>query len=204
MAIFTLIMPITSYAGSIGPYSGSVIDGQTGEPIEGASVFLYWTKLVPRLFEAGSEMIDLRMVYTGKKGRYEIPSLFAGIGPGGRLESTVVIIYEPGYQAYIKTIWHDNLYSEPDQEFKEQNNMVKLRRIPPNFDHYEHYQAIEHALWGIDEYHSPSPAAEDSGTTREEWNKMIVVDQKTIPDKRELLRRAEWEYRLGAEEKYGK
>jgi hypothetical protein len=203
---------MTASAAFLGPYSGTVIDSQTGKPVDGATVFIYWVKSVPQVVQDprlgmlpivvgySSEMIDLRLVYTNKKGEYKIPLLIGNTGLTGRLESTSIIIYQPGYQAYIKTLQHNNPYAKLDLfDFKEKDNVVKFERIPPNFDHRRHYEEIEGALRGIDEYRNDTPQLENAGFNVIEWEKMIAFDKKVIPYKEELLRRAKWEERRGRE-----
>lgn len=195
--IFTTVLILTTHAVSsargIGPYSGQVIDGQTGEPIEGASVLIYWTKLVPQIIESSSETIEVRLAYTDRNGRYDIPRFYANLGLTSFFESTNVIIYEPGYQAYIVTVWHDSPYAKPPISFREKDHVIRLDRIPPNFSHREHYKKIEDALWGIDDdppfyMHPEQPVT---------WEKRlkIYLRLKGFHEKEEFLRRVEWEDR---------
>lgn len=191
-AFMILFSPVVSFALFLGPYSGNVIDAKTGAPVGGASVLFYWEKRVPMPPTGGSpELVDVRLVYTDKKGRYEIPRLSANLGLLGHLESTAVVIYQPGYQAYILRIWHET--ERTDRSFKEKDNTVKLERIPPNFSHKEHYRRIDEALWGIRESYDDSDG-KDSGLT---WEKLLQINLKTHLEKDEFLRRADWEERRG-------
>jgi len=196
--LMIVFLPKVSFAVFLGPYSGTVIDSQTGEPIEGASVLFYWEKRVPTPPSGGSsELIETRLVYTDKKGFYDIPRILANLGLLGFLESTNVIIYQPGYQAYIARIWHDSPYTKPDPSFGTKDNMVKLDRIPPNFNHKEHYQRIDDALRGI----------ETCGWEDRIWGKKLTWEERLrlnvksgILEKEKLLRQAEWEERRGERE----
>ncbi len=194
-AFIVLFSPALSCALFLGPYSGNIIDAKTGAPVEGASVLFYWEKRVPMPPTGGSpEMIDVKLVYTDKKGRYEIPRINANLGLLGLLESTNAIIYQPGYQAYIIKIWRDSTTGEP--AFNTKENIVRLSRIPPNFNHKEHYRRIDEALWGIRESYDDSDG-KDSGMT---WNKLLQINLKTHLEKDEFLRRVEWEERRGLSE----
>ncbi len=42
--LFLVLYPLPSFAVVVGPYSGTVVDSRTGDPIEGASVLMYWIK----------------------------------------------------------------------------------------------------------------------------------------------------------------
>ena len=190
-AFLAVFSPTVSFAIFLGPYSGIVIDSQTGYPIEGASVLFYWEKRVPTPPSGGiSEPIEIRLIYTDKKGFYDIPRILANLGLLGFLESTKVIIYQPGYQAYVATILHDRIDTKPDPSFKPKDNRVKLDRIPPNFDHKEHYRMIEDALSSIHGY-----GWEDRIWGRKlTWEEHLKLNVESgILEKEELLRRAEWE-----------
>lgn len=177
----------------VGPYSGTVTDSQTGEPIEGASVLIYWTKRIPNMGGGSTEHVGTVLVYTDQKGKYDIVKAFYNLGLMGFFESTNMVVYQPGYQAYIKQIWKDNTYSKPDTSFKEKDNVVKVDRIPPNFSHRNHYEKIDEALWGIRDYPYVYPLSQDRMT----WQRLLDMNLKAIPEKEEFLRRVEWEERRG-------
>lgn len=166
-------------AKTLGPYSGTVLDARTGEPVEGASVFFYWTKSVPEMPHARTETIGAELVCTDGEGGYQIPGFSPNLGLMARFESTKVIIYQPGYRAYIKELDYLNPYSKPDPSFKEKGYLVKLDRLPPNFSHEDHTEVIERALWGIREYPSS----------------FKLPDPKGIAEKKKFLERVEWEER---------
>jgi hypothetical protein len=169
------------------------MDSQTGEPIEGASVLIYWTKGIPNVAGGSTEHVGTVLVYTDSKGKYDIAKAFYNLGLMALFESTNIIIYQPGYQAYIRQIYQDNPDSEPSSSFKEKDNMVKLERIPPNFSYREHYDKIGHALWGIHDYPYAYPRREEQMT----WQRLLEINLKAIPEKEEFLRRVEWEERRG-------
>jgi hypothetical protein len=188
--LMIVFLPTICFAVFLGPYSGTVIDSQTGEPIEGASVLVYWTKGVLYVFKMRSEVIEAKLVYTDKKGTYHISRFVPNLGLSGVLESTQIIIYEPGYQAYITEIHHNSPVRETDESFKVRDDIIKLDRIPPNFSHREHYEKIERSLWGLRENDRTDPI---SGKPLS-WEKRMELSLKGgILEKEELLRRAEWE-----------
>ncbi|MBI3755074.1 MAG: hypothetical protein HY265_02795, partial [Deltaproteobacteria bacterium] len=201
-AAILLYLPALSFAGMIGPYSGQVLDSRTGEPVEGASVLFYWVKVIPYPMGKDHETIEARLIYTDKDGKYNIPNFLAILGLTSFFESTNVVIYEPGYQAYIKVIYHSNPFSspweKPDTSFKEKDNIIKLDRIPPNFSHKKHYEKIEHALWGIREYSYGNPTPTEASIT---WERALELNLKEgLLEKEEFLRRVEWEERRGRAE----
>ncbi len=194
-SVFIIIfLPSLSLAVFLGPYSGTVIDSQTGDPIEGATVLFFWGKSVPTPMKAYSEIFEAKLVHTDKKGTYHVDRILPNLGLLGVLESTNVIIYQPGFQAHIVRVWHDSPYTKPDPSFKPEDNMVKLDRIPPNFNYKEHYRMIEDALSSIREY----------GWEDRIWGKKLIWEERLklnvksgILEKEELLRRAEWEENRG-------
>ena len=192
--LFAVLSAAPAFA--LGPYTGTVVDGVTGRPVEGASVLMYWTKTIPQMIESHSETIAARLTYTDRQGRYEIPRVSTNFGLMGMLESTNVIIYQPGYKAYLIRLVLDDPYTRNEPQFKETGNRVSLERLPPGFSHQKQVDAIEQALWGIDEYPYDSPLPPDHIS----WDRMLELKLKGSVEKQELLRRLEWEVRRGQEE----
>jgi hypothetical protein len=197
--ILIVYLPATSFALSVGPYREQVLDSKTEEPIEGASLFVYLTEYIPKLSPAGSyyypELIKSMLVYTDNKGKYSIPITLISTGIKGSLESTSIIVYQPGYQAYvnINSIWN----KKSGGDLKKKDNIILLDRIPPNFDHNKHYERIIHALSEMGDIHIISPIDYDvspKGDTRMAWNKFLDNALLSVP-KEEFLRRVEWENR---------
>ncbi len=174
-----------SHAALLGSYSGKVVDAETGQPLRGASVFIYWTRFVSLYFEGHSELAAAKLLYTDGEGRYRFPAMLKLLNFLDPLDSINIIVYQPGYEAYLKRI---NLgpYSKPDPEFKEEDNIIQLHSIPPDFDYGKQYDALERAFWGIgDWYFFRQKRSWDS-----KYDSLVT---KAYMDKNELLRRAEWE-----------
>jgi len=186
--ILFLLFSTASSALALGPYSGQVVDSWTGEPIAGASVLIYWTKTI--LSPAGSDesFLSLTSAYTDDKGGYLVPKISANLGLLAILDSTYLIIYQPGYEAYTVHVKHFDPYgwSTPPKDFKEKENLVKLDRVPPDFDHKNHYKKITDSLRGVDEYEDIYTGLLATEKPRMTW---------PILEKREFLRRVEWEDR---------
>jgi hypothetical protein len=133
-----------------------------------------------------TDFIKAKLVYTDNNGQYNIPVTMLNTGLLGYLASTDVIIYEPGYQAYIVTI-----YRGSDKQFKQINNIVKLDRIPPNFDYEEHYDHIARVLAGIESHYDILPSQESSAAL----DRIIRMDLQGVHLREEFLRRVKWEER---------
>lgn len=100
-----------------GPYEGSVIDADTGEPIEGVVVLGEWSK--ERITPGGavSEYYDARETVTDKNGEFSIP------GQGLLIASNVtpmdVLIFKAGYEYIGMMTW-----KELKKIFKNENDRV--------------------------------------------------------------------------------
>lgn len=191
-AIFLALACSTSAFGrTIGPYTGRVIDNNTGKPISGASVLIYHIKTIPAPLGGGTDLpLQVSLVYTDNDGKYNVQARKANMGLIAFLDSTHVIIYEPGYVAYIVRMIHhaSHVWAKKIQHFKDQDNLVKLQRIPSNFDHRAHYKKIDRALDNLYE--------NETGFTDAAQTKLRMTGP--ILEKREFLRRVEWEKRRPA------
>lgn len=85
-----------------GPYMGKVVEKGTGEPIEGAVVFIRFYTQTGNLGGSTSHFADAVEVLTGKDGEFEIPAqtvedfrILAGWEQDG-----IVIVFKPGYGVY--------------------------------------------------------------------------------------------------------
>jgi len=163
--------------------TGTVIDAATGKPVQGASVLVYWTKSVLRPpIEAGSELVKARLAETDHDGRYHIDGIIKLLGAFEFKGDTVLIVYQPGYCVQI-----EQEYRGDSKVIIKEGNLIKLERIPPDFDHGKHYEEIEDALRGVDDYSYMLP---DGSVT---WNSAKNSALNGQPEKQELLRRAYWE-----------
>jgi len=189
--LLCLIAPLPSIAEMLGPYSGMVLDETTGKPIEGASVLFYWRKRIVH-FEGSTDLIDAKLTYTKASGKYNLSAVFANTGlPGGLgLDSTHVIIYQPGYQVYIL----DNPYAKPDPDFRNSGNVVTLERIPPDFDHKAHYERIEHSVDLLERRDDYSEKKDVS------WEGILKSGLRMPLEREQFLRRVEWEQRRSGRE----
>lgn len=189
--LMLVLLPASAFSTMVGPYTGQVLDSLTGEPIQGASVLINWDRSIPTPAGSISELIKITLAYTDDHGTYKIPRQFLNVGLIAGLDSTNLIIYQPGYQVSMNVSWEGDLPTPIKT-----NAIVKLKRIPPNFDHKKHYEKIidairmgeTHIIPPID-YHPFS-----KGDTRMTWSKFIDKALLSAPAD-EFLRRVEWEKR---------
>ena len=130
-----------------GSFSGRVIDGATGEPIEGAVVTYAWRfgGVFDESWAASYETV------TDKEGKYFIPNQRVKRHTilEGSLNPEMVLIYKNNYAVY--DIWRE--YGKPtigrswgyprkDQLYSQKNNLVKLYPWKEDESHYKHLDYI--------------------------------------------------------------
>lgn len=191
--ILIALFPTASFALSIGPYTGQVIDSRTGEPVIGASFLIYWIKKIPRPMGSTDLLLKVTLTYTDNEGRYHVPASKANLGLTAVLDSTHIVIYQPGYEVCILEVTHFDPYgwAKNPKNFKKTGNLVKLDRVPPHFDHKAHHKKITRALDGLDEYEYVY-----IGFLPTEKPRMTGP----ILEMREFLKRIEWEERRSLHE----
>jgi hypothetical protein len=191
-----LLAPSIAFGGPVGPYTGRVVDGHTGEPVQGASVLVYWEKVIPVPMARSSEIAGVKLVYTDPEGRYEIPLTLLNMGLLGVLDETHFLIYAPGYEAYM--VEEDARRTKGRPDFRSSGNLVTLGRIGPNFDHRGHWESMERALWGLDANIFRDLRHEDRATTPTDSLELRMMG---VVEKAEFLRRIEWEKSMTATER---
>ena len=110
-----------------GPFQEQVVDLETGQPIPGAVLAVWW-KVVPNLVAGTQEFYAAREAITGPDGRFEIPRLSVppwqlGVQPGQ------VTLFAPGDK------WEATVVTPPDgQEFVD-STVAQMRRLKTPEEH---------------------------------------------------------------------
>lgn len=78
-------------------YEGQVLDIETKEPIEGASVVAIYMTEVLTPVQTTSNTIEVREAVTDIEGRFKLPSYTTIVMPFSRKDETTFVIYKPGY-----------------------------------------------------------------------------------------------------------
>lgn len=81
------------------PLTSQVVDAETGQPLEGAVVLVYWTRCWPSPGGwAGCTFYDAEETVTGPDGRYRIRSRFTYTIPLiTQVRFAELVIFKPGY-----------------------------------------------------------------------------------------------------------
>lgn len=132
LLIFTMLFLIS---GCYAEITGTVIDAETGEPIEGAVILVEWTKK-HGLGLTYTESYKVIEAVTDKDGKVTISGVFS---PFVRPPS--VTVYKKGYAAwnnqYIFPTW------ERRKDFKYQDEtVIRLEQFKKEFSHYDHVSFI--------------------------------------------------------------
>jgi hypothetical protein len=108
--------------------SGTVVDGDTDKPIEGAVVHVEWTKTkgIPGL--TYGETYKIAETVTDKEGNFKILKfLMPPVNP------PTVLVYKRGYVGW------NNEYIFPNYaRRKEMGNVIKMIKFKPDYTHYGH------------------------------------------------------------------
>jgi hypothetical protein len=156
-----------------------------------------------------SDLIHSLHLLTDENGAFGIQAIYKELEPGSFLESSTVIVYHPGYQVFIKKFRN----RDAGDVFKTKDSIIRLERIPPNFDHNAHYHQIVGAMSEMgktpvippmsydDNFMDAAPSLSpllddntDAGGKRMDWNLFIEKSLLRIPFE-SFCRRFEWENR---------
>ena len=85
-------------AGAAGPWKAQIVDAETGQPLDGVVVLMYWIKYTggPAGW-AGGEFYDAEEVVTGQDGRFVVPSRWIFTLNPFKKVTREMVIFTPGY-----------------------------------------------------------------------------------------------------------
>lgn len=142
---FTLCLSATSWGRSM--VTGKVVDAKTGDPIEGAAIYIYWEKsrLGPPGLGPKTEIVEIAEDQTDAAGKFTIPKYWTWF------KHYVMAIYKKGYVCWSTRKIFPSLQERTD--FKLKSGMViKLERFR------EEYSKVKHARFTrISAMHRPMP-----------------------------------------------
>ncbi len=110
---------------SDGPYSGKVVELDTGKPIEGAVVAGRW---YVGLFINTVTFCDARETVTDNNGEFELPKGWCIGPPVAKMSPADVVVFKPGYLGYPPIGNTDEAHLFTGHEFgdKNQYNFIRL------------------------------------------------------------------------------
>jgi hypothetical protein len=96
------------------PITGTVMDRETGEPLEGAVVATVYDIRVPGLAGSIAYRLDFKETVTDQEGRFRTPWMFAW-RPWSLLaileKSPTLVVFKPRYESFVTY----NIFEEPRQ-----------------------------------------------------------------------------------------
>lgn len=127
---------------SSGCYAGitvTVVDAETGEPIEGAVIMVEWTKLEGMIGLTNTKSYKVVEVLTNKKGKARISGVYS---PSPDLRS--FLVYKKGYVAWS----YDYIFPDYKKrtDFKWNSRVIKLERFKPEYSYNKHTSFISSTI----------------------------------------------------------
>ncbi len=145
-AILSLLLILT-ISGCYPEITGTVLDAETGAPIEGAIVFVQWTKTKGLPGLTYHEIYKILEVETDKDGKFTISGTLSPF-----VDSPEVVIYKRGYIAWRNDFIFPGWKKRTD--FKYQNDiLIKLEKFKEGSSHKEHLDFIDYGV----SYHMSDP-----------------------------------------------
>lgn len=149
MVALTLCLSATAWGRSL--VTGKVVDAQTGDPIEGAVIYICWNKSGsgPPGLGAKTVIVEVAEDQTDAAGKFTIPKYWTWF------KRYQIAVYKKGYVCWSSRKIFPSLEERTD--FKLKNGMViKLERFK------EEYSKVKHARFtDISATHRPMPGIFD-------------------------------------------
>jgi len=143
MRIICSLLLLTSILTTSGCYAemkGIVLDAETGVPIEGAVVFVEWTRTKGLPGLTSTKVHKILEVETGKDGKFAISGTLSPFA-----NPPLAVIYKRGYVAWRNDFIFPGYKKRTD--FKYQKDMViKLEKFQEGFSRKEHISFIGHGI----------------------------------------------------------
>ncbi len=173
-----------------GPFTGRILDGETGKPIAGVSILVSWERFYrdPIVFHGSGEHWEtahMLFLSTNAKGEYRIPRVNIPMGLTSRLASLSLVIYEPGYEVHDARRDYIEHYGRRET-FPPKGHLVRLKHVALDFDHAAHLKRIAELV--------PHLYLQRNRITKQ-WE---PVPERAgggypAPEREEFLRRTAWE-----------
>ena len=92
-----------TFSGAALALEGTVVDKESGKPLEGVFVIAKWSGAAPNPVQASTICLHGEMTITDKQGRFTISSTSGNFNPLIGNRQRTVEIYKPGYQDSVET-----------------------------------------------------------------------------------------------------
>jgi len=116
------------------PITGTVVDAETGKPIEGAVVLVEWT-IKKGIGDKHTESVKVAEVLTDKDGKFDLPGCYRPF-----VESPDLTIYKRGYVAWSSRWIFPDMQNRID--FHWGGNIIKLNQFNEKYSYASHVNFI--------------------------------------------------------------
>lgn len=122
-----------------GPFSGRLIDAESGSAVSGALIYATWSIDRGDALAAPSGFEEY-VTSSDAGGYYRIPALTKKLASGERLAGFQLVAYKRGYVAYRSDRRFDDF--GPRLDFAQRENLVPMRRWQSHHSHARHLRYI--------------------------------------------------------------
>ncbi len=139
LALFIVLLLAFFIAGSDLPIKCTVVDAETGKPVEGAIVLVGWSRTVNVIGFSTTKTVKVAEVVSDEDGKVKVPGIISyAVNP------PYITVYKKGYVAwsneYIFPSWEER------GDFKWESGYVfRLEKFRPEYTHEKHTSFIHTA-----------------------------------------------------------
>lgn len=129
--------------------TGTVVDAETGQPIEGAVVLIQWTKTIGMPGMTHHEVHKVIEIETLINGKFSVSKIINPL-----INNPEIVIYKKNYVAWR----NDTIFPgwQERKDFKLSKVMViKLEKFKESFSRYDHYGFLIHGIIGANNELTP-------------------------------------------------
>lgn len=137
LVLIILLFFLTS--GCYANMTGTVVDAETGKPIEGAVVLVEWTK-TKGIGLTYHEVEKIMEVATDKEGKFNVSGVSNPF-----VDPPMIVVYKEGYIAWRNDYIFPGFKKRTDFKYKNEIK-IKLDKFKEEYSHDEHHSFMGHGI----------------------------------------------------------
>lgn len=142
--VICLIVINSGCSASASEISGTVVDAETGKPIEGAFVLAQWTKTKGLPGQTYHEVYKIVEAESDKNGSFAIEGTYNPL-----VDPPDIVVYKAGYVAWRNDYVFPGWRKRTDFKFKK-GMTIQLEKFREGYSREEHSDFIDHGIIGAD------------------------------------------------------